>query len=313
MSNQPVSAEQQAQKAAKNVQTLNASGTIMVTRTGAIYFDLNGKSREHIAHLDSMAQDIADFAGGRVEHGVIHPLTSSPATLMIQLTDARTNGAQSIFHSLARTGNAYVFTPLNRGQSLLSFSGEYNVHELRAVAEGCNLLKPKQNTGAFADPDQNLLDRVRNAVALSAETSGDGVFSEPQILVPNSLYDRDPVKAVIVQAYLQATAESNRCQYRTENFVNKADNRYIAVHSVTGNFAVQEIMGRLSHFDVALDSDKRGAVISDMMKYSTVAKTPIVRPRAEGAGNIMRELGIGGDGIDAFGVNLGFYSSQNPK
>ena len=308
MSNQPVNPAAQAaelelqRRNAKNREAVASAGTILVSATGAIYFDLNGKNGERLNDLRALAHDIAVFTHGRVSEGDLHPITNSPATLVIQVGNPKTPQAHSIFHSLASTGNAYAFVPERPTSTFLRFNDVQNPHEVRAFAEKCFKLVPHPDGGARHIPERTLMRLVHNAVALSAVKESVG-FND-RVFIPGSLYDRDPVKACLVEAFLFSTAERNRGRYAKENFVNQADNKYTVVHSVSGGFAVQDIMNQLNHSDFMFPEIKN-AVIFDMELYSSVAKANIKPPEVYQSGrDILTELGIGGD-IEAFGINLG--------
>lgn len=311
MTNQPVdparaAQEQQLQqRQARNRQALATAGTVLVSNTGAIYFDLNSKGTERINDLRTLAQEIANFTGGRVSEGDLHPITNSPATIIVQMGDIRSPQARSIANSLAGTGNTYIFAAERATSTFLRFNDVQNVHEVRGFAEKCFKLEPLPDGGARHNPERTLMRLVHNAVALSAVK--DSVGFTDRAFIPGSLYDRDPVKACLVEAFLQSTAERNRARYAKENFVNQADRKYTVVHSVTGNYAVQDIMNQLNHSDFMFPEIKN-AVIFDMELHSSVAKADIKPPEVYQSGSdILRELGIGGD-IEAFGISLGSHT-----
>lgn len=312
MNNQPVdparaAQEQQLQQsqAARNRQALASAGTVLVSTTGAIYFDLNSKGTERINNLRILAQDIARFTGGKVSEGDLHPITNSPATIVVQMGDVRSPQAHSIANSLAGAGNTYIFAPERPSSTFLRFNDVQNAHEVRAFAEKCFKLEPLPNGGARHNPERPLMRLVHNAIALSAVQ--DSVGFTNRAFIPGTLYDRDPVKGCLVEAFLQSVAENNRGRYARENFVNQADNKYTVVHSVAGSFAVQDIVNQLNHSDFMFPEIKN-AVIFDMELYSSVAKADIKPPEVYQSGSdILRELGIGGD-IEAFGISLGTHT-----
>ncbi len=305
----PATQDQQLrQRQAKNIHTLSTAGTILVSTAGTIYFDLNSKGTDRTNNLRELAGDIARFTGGRVSIGDIHPLTNSPGTLVVQLPDMKSDQAQSIFASLANTGNAYAFAPVVTKSPSFRLNDVQNSHEIRAFAERCFHLSPGPNgRGAIHNPERTLMGLVHNAVAISAVKS-DNIFDD-RIFVPCSLYDRDPVKALIVEAFLQSTAERNRGAYAKENFVNGADHKYVAVHSLTGEYAVKDVINQLNHSDLLINDNIKAAVIIDMELNSTVARANIKPPApSQREGDILRAVGIGSNDIEAFGVPLGFYT-----
>ena len=310
MSNQPVNPAQEQQalllRQAQNRQALVTAGTVLVSTAGTIYFDLNGKNLDRLNALRDLADDVARFTNGRVSEGDIHPLTNSPATLVIQIADVRSDAAQSIFKSLAGTGNAYTFKPDRPASTFLRFNDIQNAHELRAFADRCYKLVPNPAGGALREPERTLLGIVKNAAALSAVKVSQGMTDK--LYIPGSLYDRDPVKACVLEAFLQSTAENNRAASAKENFVNQGDNKYMVAHSLTGDFAVQDVMIALSHSDYMFSDEFKNSVILDMELYSSVAKVDIRPPQSQQSGrDILQELGIGAD-IEAFGVKLGTYT-----
>ena len=273
-------------------QTINTAGTILMSRYGLVYFDLNAKTPPEVDKLRQVLRMLADLSGSTVEEGVPHPLTQSTGTMLLRLNQTpNVPATRAVRDGIFYTGNCYCYESASAPKmAFAQFAMDLDHASIAGFAAGCRLAVPagqQPNVWGLSET-RTLLEDTIHAVALNVKMVNP-ISSEA--FVSTTLYDRDPVKSLVVESYLQTLADRYGDKYERTPMMVGGYTAPVMVHRIEGFGSANELDKRTQNPSIIFLDDVRRAIQRDISNYSTAYNVEVVSQRRD-SGSILESLGI---------------------
>lgn len=275
-------------------------GTVLLSRTGRLYFNLYGRNQDQIVKLKDLLDAAARNTGAVLEENRHNPLTLSPGVYALKLEMDHTQSpqyerCQRLRQYFVGLGNVFDF-PYDEPKMLFNMQG-MEPTPLQAVDRIANTKLLALNAAGDVVPTQRaLLDYAKYACHVAASYNGN--ILDNAVAVPVTTYDMDTTKSYAVSMVMKHLATHYKEPYSIETAHTAVVGDPVQAHHVRGSNTADYIskLGQTSDVMLGILDE----IKPDMARFSSASsKLTITDPNA-------------GKGIlEAAGINPGTSSDHS--